>query len=193
MDLLILGAGGHGKVVKEIATATKQYRRIAFLDDCFDGSNPEIIGKLADYEKFKSAYTDAFVAIGNPDIREQLQKMLRDAKYDIPVLVHPDAYISPSASIGVGTVVMPKSVVQANVKIGKGCIVSAGAIIDHDADVGDYCHINAGAVVAAGSKVPSEIKVDYNEAFRKSIDSPVFDKDLKEQYREEFGTEISFF
>ena len=193
LDLLILGAGGHGEVVKEIAIATKQYSKIAFLDDCFDDSNSKVIGKLADYERLKREYTNAFVAIGNPVVREQWQSNLINVGYSIPILIHPNAHISPSAHLDKGTVVMPKAVVQTNAKMGKGCIVCAGAIVDHNAEVGDYCHINVGAVVAANSKVPSGIKVDYNEVFRNSVGTPVADKGVQEQHRINFGTEISFF
>lgn len=162
MDLLILGAGGHGRVVKEVAEAIGKYDRIAFLDD----HSGIAVGKLSDYEKYIGSFAYAFVAIGNPTVRNQWQDRLVTAGFEIPVLVHPDSFVSPSAEIDIGTVVMPKAVVQSNVKIGRGCIISAGTIVDHDAVVGDYCHVNAGAVVAAGGNVLDGIKIDYGEVYR---------------------------
>lgn len=198
MDLLILGAGGHGKVVKEVAEAIGRYERIVFLDDLYGGANPAmtsatVVGKNSDYEKYIEIFSQAFVAIGNPAIRNQWQVRLTTVGYEIPVLVHPDSYISLSVAIDIGTVVMPKAVVQSNVRIGKGCIISAGAIIDHDVVVGDYCHINAGAVVASGSRVPDGKKVDYGEVYRCSPQAVVTDKEIEDKYKSNFGTDISFF
>lgn len=193
MDLLILGAGGHGKVVKEVAEATDRYNRIDFIDDSYDGSNPHVIGKLSDYKRFTSRFTHAFVAIGNSAIRNQWQVRLTTFRFSIPVLIHPDAYISPSAVIDEGTVVMPKAVVQSNVKIGIGCIISAGAIIDHDAVVGDYCHVNVRAVVAAASRVPNGMKIDYGDIWRGSTQAPVADKRLDNIQKSDFGTGVSYY
>lgn len=205
MDLLILGAGGHGHVVKEVAEATGRYKRIAFLDDSVDGINNgdgtssqgvggiDIIGKLSDYEKYITSFSHAFVAIGNPTIRNQWQVRLATAGYQIPILIHSDAYVSPSAAVDIGTVIMPKAVVQSNVKIGKGCIISAGAIVDHDAVVDEYCHVNAGAVVAAGSVVGYGTKIDHGAVWRGASQAPVADRELEDMHKKGIGTDISFF
>lgn len=193
MDLLILGAGGHGKVVKEVAETTGKYNRITLLDDLYDGSNPDVIGKFSDYEKFASQFAHVFVAVGNSAIRKQWQVRLTTVGFEIPILIHADSYVSSSSVVDVSTVVMPKAVVQSNVRIGKGCIISAGAIVDHDASVGDYCHINAGAVVAVGRRVPDSMKVDYGEVYRCSPQVAVVDKEIEDIHRKDFGTEISFF
>lgn len=166
LNLLILGYGGHGRVVMETAHTSRKYEIIAFLDDRYNGTDPQVIGRLSDYEEFQNDYPQAFVAIGNPAVREQWQEKLTGAGYILPTLIHPNACISPSSFIGQGTVVMMNAIMQSGAKIGNGCIVSAGAVVDHDAVVGDFCHINAGAVVAAGSRVPNGVKVDYNEVFR---------------------------
>ncbi|MBQ9572900.1 MAG: hypothetical protein IJR22_05870 [Acidaminococcaceae bacterium] len=68
-------------------------------------------------------------------------------------LVHPTAYVSPSATVGAGTVVEPKAVINTNSQIGQGCIISVGTVVDHDCVIGDFCHINAGVVCGAGSCV----------------------------------------
>lgn len=193
MKLLILGAGGHGKAVKEVAEATERYNRIEFLDDSYDGSNPDVIGKFSDYEKFASQFAHAFVAIGNSAVRKQWQVRLITAGFEIPILIHSDSYVSPSSVLDVGTVVMPKAAVQRNVRIGKGCIISAGAIVDHDVMVGDYCHLNAGVVVAAGSRVPDGIKVDYGVVWRGSSQAAVADRELEDIHKRDFGTDVSFF
>lgn len=92
MNLLILGAGGHGRVVKETAEAMGVYDTISFLDD----RNPNAIGQLDDYKAFRDRFDSAFVAIGDNKLRSQWLEKLRLAGYQVPVLIHPRAYVSPS-------------------------------------------------------------------------------------------------
>ena len=157
-SLLILGAGGHGKVVKEIAEALG-YTKIAFLDD----NSTEAVGRIADSKAFVEEYHEAFVGIGNNRFRGELLARLEKEGYDISVLVHPTAYISKSAVIGKGTVVEPMAIVNANSKIGIGCIISVGSIVDHDVVLEDCVHVNAGAICKAGSIVAKETRVDAGQ------------------------------
>ncbi|MCD7955287.1 MAG: hypothetical protein LUG93_05960 [Lachnospiraceae bacterium] len=191
MNLLILGAGGHGRVVREVAEATGQYENIAFLDDNWKAedvaqNHSDVIGRLSDYDEFTGQFDYAFVAIGNPEVRKKYQELLMDS-YEIATLVHPVAHISSSASVGKGTVMMAGAVVQTNSKIGAGCIISAGAILDHDSVVGDYCHINAGATVPSMSTVAAMTKVDYGAVYHKT------DEKWVEEHKRQYGTEPSFF
>lgn len=161
MKLLILGAGGHGKVVRETAQATGQFEKIAFLDD----AAPDALGKLGELPRFMEEFDCAFVAMGNPVLRREYQNWLEVLGVTLPAVIHPRSIVSPTAKVGVGTVIMAGAVVQTGVKIGCGCILSAGAIVDHDACLGDYCHINAGAVVPSMSAVSENTKVDYGQVF----------------------------
>lgn len=155
MNLLIIGAGGHGKVVKEAAEALKIYNRIDFLDD-----NSELaIGRVEEYEKFRNDYQYAFVAIGNAEIRNELVHKLSE-HYTIPTIIHPTAYVSPSAQLGTGCYVGAKAVINTNSHIKNGCIIGIGALVDHDCVVGEYSYVNAGAIVKAGYRVDSFKKID---------------------------------
>lgn len=157
-SLLILGCGGHGKVVAEIAEDVG-YEKIDFLDD----NHPKAIGKINDFEKFKGQYEDAFVGLGNNKLRDELMQNLKDCGYEIPVLVHPSAYVSRTATIGIGTVIEPKAIVNANSCVGDGCIISVGAIVDHDVKIGSFCHVNAGSIIKAGAVVENFRKLEAGE------------------------------
>ena len=158
-SLLIIGAGGHGRVVKEVAEALG-YDKIAFLDD----NSADAIGKIADSKSFVQEYQAAFVGIGNNKFRNELLQRLEQEGYETPALLHPTAYISKTAVIGKGTVVEPKAIVNANSRVGVGCIISVGAIVDHDVTIEDYCHINSGAICMAGSQIKKKFtKVDAGE------------------------------
>lgn len=159
--LLIIGAGGHGKVVKEIAEALG-YTNIAFLDD----NSPEAIGKIADSKKYVNQYSEAFVGIGSNVLRGKLLERLEYEGFIIPVLIHPSAYISKSVTIEKGTIVEPKAIVNANSKVGCGCIISVGAIVDHDVVLEDCVHVNAGAICKAGSFVAKETKLEAGQVIK---------------------------
>lgn len=148
--LLIVGAGGHGHVVAETAIACD------YTPYFFDDNSPEAVGTISQLEQLSPQFDAVFVAIGNCEKRRALMEQVESC----PTLIHPAAYVSPSSSIGTGSVVLPGAVVHTGVRIGKGCIISAGSIVDHNAVIGDYCHIDAGAICKSGSKVESMKKID---------------------------------
>lgn len=146
--LLIIGAGGHGQVLAETARACG-YDAVDFLDD----RNPVAIGGTDRLEALAGSYDGAIVSIGNNALRRDLICRLQAVGANVATLVHPRAFVAPSAALGAGSVVLPGAVVHTNARVGVGCIISIGAVIDHDARVGDFTHVNAGAVVPAGARV----------------------------------------
>lgn len=153
--LLILGAGQYGFVALETAQAMNCFEQIDFLDDNSDLA----IGQLDDYQSFCGQYTCAFVAIGNPKLRQQLIGGLLECGYELPALVHPQATVMPSAQVAGDTIVEAQAVVNSNCSIGAGCLICAGAVVNHNSVLGDVCHIDCGAVIPARSIVPSGTKV----------------------------------
>ena len=160
--LLILGAGQYGMVAKEIAEAMCRFERISFLDD----NSSTAIGKLSDFNKCTNDFDSAVVAIGDAEKRLKLIEQLIGVGYDVPVLIHPQAYVAPSAEIGRGSFIEPMVVVHTDVNLGVGCIISAGAIINHNAEVGDGCHLNCSTIVGARANVPFCTKSDYGQIIR---------------------------
>lgn len=161
--LLILGAGGFGQVVKELADELGIYYGVVFLDDAVERS--DVIGKLADYEKFCGEYTHALVAMGNNQLRLEWLERLEQAGYRLPVLRSPFAWVSGSAVVEKGTVVLPFAHVGAHAVVGRGCILNAGSIVDHNCTVGEGCHICLNSVVKNQATVPSCTKVEAGEVF----------------------------
>lgn len=160
--LLIIGAGGHGQVVKEIAEACG-YETIDFLDD----NSPNAVGKVNETPYKAPNYDGVIVGIGNNAIRCRISEQLEKVEgINYVTLIHPSAYVSISAIIGKGTVVEPHAIINANAKIGEGCIISVGSIIDHDSSIGYFTHINAGAICMAGSNVRALTKVNAGEIIK---------------------------
>jgi len=144
--LLIVGAGGHGKVVADIAMKMSLWESIAFLDD--NDSLGEVLGlKVIDKATEATKYvrdSDLFVAIGNDTIRERTQRELESAGAELPVLIHPHAVIAQDVELGVGSVVMAGVVINSCTRIGRGCIINTGATIDHDNIIEDFVHVSPG-------------------------------------------------
>ena len=153
--LLIIGAGGHGKVVADIAVKMYKWQNIVFLDE--DDSKKAalgfaVIGKPSDAVNYMEEY-DVFIAVGDNAMRENIQEKLKSEGASIPVLIHPDAVIGKEVELGIGTVVMAGVVINCCTHIGNGCIINSGSLIDHDNVIEDYVHVSPGANLAGTVKV----------------------------------------
>lgn len=149
-DLLILGAGGHGRTLCEMAKALG-YADIVFLDEnasSFPEVNERIIGKISEFQLHINKAKNVVVAIGNNKIREQLHQYILKQGLNPVTLIHSSAFVSQSAVIGDGSVVLAGAVVGANVKIGSGAIVNSHSTIDHDSVLGDFAHLGVGVHLA---------------------------------------------
>lgn len=149
-NLLIIGAGGHGKVVVEAAELEKKYEKISFLDDnekiekIYDFP---IVGSVNEYKKFKDEYEYAFVAIGDNNARIKLIEELIKEGFKVPKIIHPRASVSKYSKIDIGTVVLSGSIVNVNAFIGRGCILNINSTVDHDSIIEDGVHISSGAII----------------------------------------------
>lgn len=148
-NLIIIGAGGHSRVIADIAQKLGKYKTISFLDDgdAKETMGLPIVGKTSDVEKYIDT-ADVFVAIGNSKGRGDFIDRLLAMGANVPTLIHPSAIIGACVEIGVGTAIMAGAVVNPCSKIGKGVILNTCSSIDHDCIIGDYCHIAVGVHVA---------------------------------------------
>ncbi|MBQ8235261.1 MAG: hypothetical protein IJZ37_01085 [Clostridia bacterium] len=159
--LVILGAGGYGRMVKDVARQIGDHQEIYFLDDHAIGE--DVIGKCSDYQKFIADDTDFYPAFGNNSIRMEYIEKLEQAGANIAVLIHPTAYISPQAQIKAGVAVLPGAIVNTGTVIEKGCIVNCNAIVDHDCIVEKGVHVCLGAIIKAENRIPAFMKIEAGE------------------------------
>jgi len=148
--LVIIGAGGHGKVVADCAKRMG-YTDIEFLDDNRLVDNVlgfRVVGGVGCTEKYDKSSTDFFVAIGNNRVRVDLLKKLVRTGCNVVTLIHPETVISEFVRIEKGALVMPGAVINAGAEIGFGVIVNTGVRIDHDCKIADGVHISPGAVLS---------------------------------------------
>jgi UDP-N-acetylbacillosamine N-acetyltransferase len=154
VPLLIWGAGGHAKVVADIARSSGFYSVAGFIDDVnadrigqpFCGSTIYGIELLSSMRK--RDIRQSVVAIGNCDARLTKGNVLKQAGFELATLIHPRATVAEDVSIGKGTIVAAGAVLNSGVAIGDSVIVNTGAIVDHDCTVGDGAHICPGVTLA---------------------------------------------
>ena len=154
--LAIIGAGGHGKVVGEIALLN-QYKLIDFFDDDQIKKTKEfpftIIDTLDYLNEHLEDYDAFFVAIGDNETRSEKIEWLKKNKMNIVSLIHPKSTISKFSSIGIGTCVMANAVVNAGSLIKEGVIINTSASVDHDCLIEDFAHISPNCSVSGGVRI----------------------------------------
>lgn len=166
LNLLILGAGSHGRNIKEIAESLRIFKRISFLDDKATGD--DILGKCKDALDFRDEYGCAFIAIGDNEMRKKYAKFLKDRKFLLPNIISPAATVSPKAKLGEGIAILPQSTVNESV-IGDFCILASNSLVNIDAKLGAFTHVDCGGIVLKGSKVPNATTVHCGEIFGKQL------------------------
>ncbi len=147
--LIIIGAGGHGKVCLDVAKSMKKWREIYLVDDNNVGeviNEHMIITNLSGVVNYKDE-ADVFVAIGNNELRKSILEELINRGYRIANLIHPSVIMGSSIIIGVGTVLMPGVIINASTNIGKGTIINTGVNVDHDCTVNNYVHLSPGTTI----------------------------------------------
>lgn len=174
LNLLILGAGSHGRNVREIAEQLGVFETISFLDDKYDGRIPtgpdrddvtrSIIGRCKDALTLRKTYPCAFVAIGDVKMRKKWVKYLKELGFMFPRIISPNAHISRKAVIGEGTCVMPEATVNA-AAIGEFGIIASNAVVNIDAKLGDFVHVDCAGIVDMRSKVPSGTWIRIGQVF----------------------------
>tara|TARA_B100000963_G_C22624157_1_gene671461 strand:+ start:472 stop:1071 length:600 start_codon:yes stop_codon:yes gene_type:complete len=153
--IAIIGAGGHGKVVGEIATLNK-YEVVHFFDDRAKMIKEFIFTPIKTIDYLSSHFKDYeafFVAIGDNKKRSDKIKWLKKNKVNIVNLIHPNSTISKFSSLGIGTCVMANAVINAGTLINEGVIINTSASIDHDCKIGDFAHVSPNCSLSGDVKI----------------------------------------
>lgn len=137
--IIIIGAGGHAKVIADIVLARGE-KLMGFLDDKATESifGYPILGTLDDINKYRDSFS-FILGIGNNSTRKRIAEKNQVRWH---TTIHPEAAVGRDVEIGEGTVVMAKAVINPSGKIGKHCIINTAAVIEHDNTLGDFVHIS---------------------------------------------------
>jgi sugar O-acyltransferase (sialic acid O-acetyltransferase NeuD family) len=152
MALVILGAGGHGRVVAETAQASG-VPVLGFVDE--DPARLEerplglpVFGRTALLESGSLAADAIALGVGRNAVRLALLRRFQGSRWAMPIIIHPRSWCSPTAVIGAGSLLMANATVQTACRIGAAVIVNTNASVDHDCVLGDGVHISPGAHLA---------------------------------------------
>ena len=158
--LLLIGGGGHCRSCVDVIEQLADWQIAGIVEaeadlqvDCLGYS---VIGTDADLPKLLLDTPHCFITVGQvkaATVRQRLFQQLKTLNAQLPTLISPFAYVSPTAQLGEGTIVMHQALVNVQAQIGDNCIINSQALIEHDVHIGDHCHISTGA------KVNGEVKI----------------------------------
>lgn len=152
IPIIVIGAGGHARVVADIIRLSNQFELRGFLDtadpsrhdEAFEGSKVLGGGELID-ELRANVVSVAFVAIGDNAARVRISEDLLARGLELATLIHPSAVVAASVTISAGTLLCAGAIVNPGAVIGKHTIINTAASVDHDCEIGDGVHIAPGA------------------------------------------------
>lgn len=174
--LLIVGGGGHGRVVAEAAFLSRRFSRLLVIDpNAAAGWTFSLCPCVSSEVNADARPTDwQFIsAVGEPALRQRLFDEFVGKGFDPASVFHPAAIISPSALIGRGVAVLGGAVVATLARIGDGVIVNHNAVVEHESEVAAFAHVAPGAVLAGGAKLGEKSFLGSNSSVRhgKSVGS----------------------
>jgi acetyltransferase EpsM len=152
-EVVVLGAGGHGKSVISVLLACGA-TIAGVLDDNSDlwGRSVlgvRVLGPLSEIRNFASC--SAVIGLGENAARRAVAERFSGIEW--ARVIYPGAYVNPTASIGVGTVVFPGAIVAAEVVLGAHVIVSGHVTVGHDSVLEDFTQVAPGVQIAGGVRV----------------------------------------
>ena len=161
--LLIVGAGGFGRVTLEHASADYE---CAFVDDVVPVGEfvcgAEVVGTTDDIDRLRGGFECLTVAIGNNKAREKFLKIAENAGYTLANVIARSAYISPFATIGRGCVILNNAVIQNGAVVGDGVLINPGVEAHQDSTIGNCVLVYTNSVVRTFAKVGDRAKIGSN-------------------------------
>lgn len=154
-QLIILGSGGYGHTVADVAQQLGY--DCVFLDDAIP-DHP--LSSFIDYINPDTYFIPAF---GNNTFRLEWLDRITQVGGTLVTLIHPTAYISPTAKVGEGCVILPHAIINTDVVVEKGCILNCGCMVDHGCIIEEGCHICLGAIVKGENRVERLTKIEAGE------------------------------
>lgn len=165
--IIVIGAGGHAKVLVDIILKEKKYHLAGFLDNNLETGTKvmgfEVLGKdenLLDVIDEYSIY-GGIIAIGDNINRKKISENISNKINGFKFIncIHPAASIGNSVKIGVGNVFMAGSIINSSSCIGNHCIFNTNSSVDHDNLIDDYVNISPNVVIGGGATIKKAVQV----------------------------------
>lgn len=168
--IILLGGGGHAKVLIDLIRALNKYEITGILDPHLDlgilVSGISVLGGdniLTDL--YKKNIKNVCVSVGtekDTDKRKKLYEKVKQLGFAVPSLVHPNAVVSKESKISEGTQIMAGAIIQTNSSVGENTILNTTSVIEHDCNIGKHVHICPGAIISGGSSIGEGVFIGAN-------------------------------
>lgn len=157
-EIVILGGGGHAKVLIDAILSAGSFRIKGILDPCLKKGS-----KVAGYPVLGSdnlldglkgiSLVNGIGTVKAGERRKKVFEICKKKGFKFPVIVHPKAHVSKTTKIGEGVQVLTAAVINTYAEVGEDSIVNTRAIVEHDCKVGPHVHIASGAILGGAVKV----------------------------------------
>ncbi|HNQ21832.1 MAG TPA: acetyltransferase [Phycisphaerae bacterium] len=176
LPCIVIGCGGHGRVVLDILHNAGAHEAVGFVD-----SNPDLTGRRVDGVRVLGRPDDLprlraelnvnslIVAIGDNGTRRHFAERFDELGFELINAIHPSANIARNASLGANTVVAAGALVSAHCQIGDSVILNTGCIVDHESLIGTATHVCPGARLAGRVTVESGAFIGIGATIIQSI------------------------
>lgn len=173
MKCVLLGAGGHGRVLLEarlpetfdaILDARPGLREVAGVPVL---GGDDLLPDLA-----ARGFRHFVVGVGSTadtTARANLFRAAVAAGLTPLAVLHPSAWISPSARLGDGCQVLARAVVNTGAVLGDHVLVNTAAVVEHDCEIGDHVHLASGALLCGGVRVGAGAHIGAGAVIRQGL------------------------
>ena len=163
--IIVIGGGGHAKVIISILKKNKEYQIVGFTD--VEEKEPILgVPYLGDDNSIVEYYDKGVfnLAIGIGQIkdtlpREKIVNKLLSKGFFFPPIISRNSIVNENVSVGNGTVIMDGVIINSGTKIGEYSIVNTNASIDHDCFIGNFTHIAPGVTLSGDVRIGNNVLV----------------------------------
>lgn len=161
VKILIIGAGGHSKVVVDIIQLEQKYEIAGFVDNNVPVGhkvfNYEVLGGVTEIRAIVDHYKicGGIIAIGDNFVRSNLEAKIKELCNEFIFIncIHPMSNIAFDVKMGEGNVVMAGATINPSSEIGNHCILNTNCSIDHDNRLASFASIAPNAVTGGNVEV----------------------------------------
>lgn len=173
MILAIYGTGGTGREVYEIVAAMDadhvRWDRIVFIDDVTDKTSlygSEVMAFSEAASRFMSDEVEFVIAVGEPASRRLLFERVAEHGFGFATIVHPSAFVAPSARLGKGVFIKMQSIVSSEAVIEDNVFVQADCIVGHDVHIGAHTQVSAFSHIAGHAHIGEQCYLGVRASVR---------------------------
>lgn len=175
-SILLIGAGGHALSCIDVIEQEGGFQIAGLVglpnEVGLNAFGHPVLGTDQDLPDLQKDIQYALVTVGQiktPEPRMTLFERAEQIGFFMPSIVSPQAYVSPNAVLGTGTIVMHGAIVNAGAVIGSNCILNSRTLVEHGAAIGDHCHIATAAIVNGDAKIGAGTFIGSGAGVRESI------------------------